>query len=191
MWFLLSGFLRVGNDIVFSSVKYNTNGFYITLYNPSPMYQKHFCHWLNEALTFLVTSHLCAHDTLSDPVNACLVRKCSLLIIAYAGPVVIQCLELRPQRTLECHCGIIGGSQSVSSVPGGLPVVFQCVPVMQVTAGLPLGHHGVLAPTSVVPVASRCTCGPSGIPVCSIMQMSYWLPLEYQWVIAPASVVQW
>ena len=49
----------------------------------------------------------------------------------------------------------------------GFPVVFQCVPIMQINTGSPLGHHWVLASTSVVPVASQCTCGSSGLPVCS------------------------
>ena len=49
----------------------------------------------------------------------------------------------------------------------GVPVVFQCVPIMQITTGLPLGHHWVLASASVVPVASQCTRGSSGLPVCS------------------------
>ena len=47
------------------------------------------------------------------------------------------------------------------------PVVFQCVPIMQINTGLPLEHHWVQASASVVPVASQCTCGSSGLPVCS------------------------
>ena len=49
----------------------------------------------------------------------------------------------------------------------GFPVVFQCVPSMQINTGSPLGHHWVLASASVVPVASQCTFGSSGLPVCS------------------------
>ena len=49
----------------------------------------------------------------------------------------------------------------------GFPVVFQCVPIMQINTGSPLGHHWVLASASVVPVASQCNCGSSGLPVCS------------------------
>ena len=49
----------------------------------------------------------------------------------------------------------------------GFPVVFQCVPIMLINTGSPLGHHWVLASASVVPVASQCTCGSSGLPVCS------------------------
>ena len=79
------------------------------------------------------------------------------------------CLELRPQCTLECHW------RTASVLPvvfqwcsSGFPVVFQCVPIiMQINTGSPLGHHWVLASASVVPVASQCTCGSSGLPVCS------------------------
>ena len=49
----------------------------------------------------------------------------------------------------------------------GFPVVFQCVPIMQINTGSPLGHHWVQASASVVPVASQCTCGSSGLSVCS------------------------
>ena len=78
------------------------------------------------------------------------------------------CLELRPQCTLECHW------RNASVLPvvfqwssSGFPVVFQCVPIMQINTGSPLGHHWVLASASVVPMASQCTCGSSGLPVCS------------------------
>ena len=43
---------------------------------------------------------------------------------------------------------------------------------MQINTGLPLEHHWVLASASVVPVASQCTCGSSGLPVWSIQ----WYP---------------
>ena len=49
----------------------------------------------------------------------------------------------------------------------GFPVVFQCVPIKQINTGSPLGHHWALTSASVVPVASQCTCGSSGLPVCS------------------------
>ena len=52
------------------------------------------------------------------------------------------------------------------------PVVFQCVPIMQINTGLPLQNHWVLASASVVPVASQCTCGSSGLPVWSVQ----WYP---------------
>ena len=51
-------------------------------------------------------------------------------------------------------------------------VVFQCVPIMQINTGSPLEHHWVLASGSVVPVASQCTCGSSGLPVWSVQ----WYP---------------
>ena len=94
----------------------------------------------------------------------------------YPEPVVFQwqssgnpvCLELRPQCTLECHW------RNASVLPvvvqwfsSGFPVVFQCVPIMQINTGSPLGHRWVQASASVVPVASQCTCGSSGLPVCS------------------------
>ena len=48
------------------------------------------------------------------------------------------------------------------------PVVFQCVPIMQINTGSPLEHHWALASASVVPVAFQCTCGSSGLPVWSV-----------------------
>ena len=102
----------------------------------------------------------------------------------YPEPVVFQwqssgnpvCLELRPQCTLECHWK----KMLVASVLpvffkwsfGGFPVVFQCVPIMQINTGSPLEHHWVLASVSMVPVASQCTCGSSGLPVWSVQ----WYP---------------
>ena len=65
------------------------------------------------------------------------------------------------------------------------PVVFQCVPIMQINTGSPLRHHWVLASASVVPMTSQCTCG-SSVP---IMQINTWLPLEHHWVLASARVV--
>ena len=52
------------------------------------------------------------------------------------------------------------------------PVVFQCVPIMQINTGSPLEHNWVLASASVVPVVSQCTCGSSGLPVRSVQ----WYP---------------
>ena len=40
---------------------------------------------------------------------------------------------------------------------------------MQINTGSPLEHHWVLASASVVPVASQCTCGSSGLPVWSVL----------------------
>ena len=50
----------------------------------------------------------------------------------------------------------------------GLPGAFQCVPIMQINTVLALRHQWILALASVVPLAPQCTCGPSGLPVCSI-----------------------
>ena len=101
-------------------------------------------------------------------------RCCSGICLARASglPVAIQWQSsvpwIRPQCTLECHW------KNASVLPvvfqwssSGFPVVFQCVPIMQINTGLPLGHHWVLASASVVPVASQCTCDSSGLPVCS------------------------
>ena len=52
------------------------------------------------------------------------------------------------------------------------PVVFQCVHIIQINTGSSLEHHWVLASASVVPVASQCTCGSSGLPVWSVQ----WYP---------------
>ena len=43
---------------------------------------------------------------------------------------------------------------------------------MQINTGSPLEHNWVLASASVAPVASQCTCGSSGLPVCSVQ----WYP---------------
>ena len=101
---------------------------------------------------------------------------CLICTYPYPEPVVFQwlssgnpvCLELRPQCTLECHW------RNASVLPvvfqwssSGFPVVFQCVPIMQINTGSPLEHHWALASASVVPVAFQCTCGSSGLPVCS------------------------
>ena len=107
----------------------------------------------------------------------------------YPEPVVFQwqsngnpvCLELRPQCTLECHWIKICCSQCASS---GLSVAFQCVPIMQINTGSPLVHHWALASVSVVPVASQCTCGSSGL-----MQINTGSPLKHHWVLASVSVV--
>ena len=108
------------------------------------------------------------------------------------------CLDLRPQCTLECHRRNASVLPVVFQLckltldchwdttgckhqpvwfqwhPSVLvaPVVFQCVPIMQINTGSPLEHHWVLASASVVPVASQCTCGSSGLPVRSVQ----WYP---------------
>ena len=88
------------------------------------------------------------------------------------NPVAIQCAwHLDP----SVHWNATGERILVASVlpvvfqwsSSGFPVVFQCVPIMQINTGSPLGHHWVLASASVVPVAFQCTCGSSGLPVCS------------------------
>ena len=84
-----------------------------------------------------------------------------------------MCLEFRPQCTVGCHWRKNHGwpvrFQWSSS---GLPVVFHCVPIMQINTGSRLGDHWVLASASVVPVASQCTCGSSGLPMWSVQ----WYP---------------
>ena len=102
----------------------------------------------------------------------------------YPEPVVFQwqssgnpvCLELKPQCTLESHW------RNASVLPvvfqwssSGFPVVFQCVPIMQINNGSPLGHHWVLASASVAPMASQCTCGSSGLPMCSNYANEHWI----------------
>ena len=57
----------------------------------------------------------------------------------------------------------------------GLSVVSQCVPIMQITTGLPLGHCWVLASASVVPVASQCTRSSSSLPVCYNYANGLWI----------------
>ena len=85
------------------------------------------------------------------------------------------CLELRPQCTLEelLEASVFPVCFQLSS--SGFPVVFQCVPIMQINTGSPLGRHWVLASASVVPVASQCTCGSSGFPVCSNYANEHWI----------------
>ena len=79
-------------------------------------------------------------------------------------PVAIQCpWNLDPsvqwnatrERNVGSQCVPLWFQWSSS----GFPVVFQCVPIMQINTGLPLEHHWVLASASVVPMAFQCTCG--------------------------------
>ena len=87
-------------------------------------------------------------------------------------PVAIQCAWF---LDLSVHWNTAGerivGSQCISNV---LPVVFfqWSSSVFQINTGLPLEHHWVLASASVVPVASQCTYGSSGLPVWSVQ----WYP---------------
>ena len=88
-------------------------------------------------------------------------------------PVAIQCAwNLDPSVHRYATGERIVGSQCAYS---GLPMVFQCVPIMQINNGSPLGHHWVLASASVVPMASQCTCGSSGLPVCSNYANLHWI----------------
>ena len=59
----------------------------------------------------------------------------------------------------------------------GLPVVFQCVSIMQINTWSPLGHHWVLVSASVVQVVFQCTCGSSGLPVCSNYANFHWIAI--------------
>ena len=105
-------------------------------------------------------------------------------------PVAIQCAWNLDPRV---YWNATGEKMLVASVlpvvfqwsSNGFPVVFQCVPIMQINTGLPLGHHWVLASASVIPVASQCTCGSSCLP---IMQINTESRLEHHWVLASASV---
>ena len=86
----------------------------------------------------------------------------------YSEPVVIQCKLVAIQCCWNLDPSVHGnatgerivGSQFVSSM---FPVVSQCVTIMQINTELSLGYHWVLASASVVPVASQCTCGSSGL----------------------------
>ena len=129
------------------------------------------------ALVPLHTQHIHTSDRINHlcDINVdlvLLIAECRAMRgdIPYPEPVVFQwqssgnpvCLALKPQCTLECHWRKNIGCQCASS---GFPVVFQCVPIMQINTGSPLGRHWVLASASVVPVAFQCTCGSSGLPV--------------------------
>ena len=125
---------------------------------------KFFVTWLLDVVV------LCSHS--STIVTSSRVKS----DLPYPEPVVFQwqssgnpvCLELRPQCTLECHWRNASVLPVVFQwVSNGFPVFFQCVPIMQINTGSPLGHYWVLSSASVVPVASQCTCGSNGLPVCS------------------------
>ena len=94
------------------------------------------------------------------------------------NPVAIQCAwNLDPSVHWNATGERIVGSQS-SGLPvvfQWFPVVFQCIPIMKINTGSPLGHQWVLASASVVPVASQCTCGSSGLPVCSNYANGHWI----------------
>ena len=81
-------------------------------------------------------------------------------------PVVFQCVPIMQVNTgspLGHHWVPVWFQWHPSVLVA--PVVFQCVSIMQIDTGSPLEHHWVLASASVVPVASQCTCGSSGLSV--------------------------
>ena len=82
-------------------------------------------------------------------VNDCMYVYVSLTLSQWSSSGNPVCLELRPQCTLKCHW--INASV--------LPVVFLCVPIMQINTGTPLG-------------ASISQCGSSSIPVYLWLQWS-------------------
>ena len=97
--------------------------------------------------------------------------------IPYPEPVVFQWQSSVPGTYTQVYTGMSREKELLvaSALPvvfqwlsSGLPVVFQCVSIMQINTGSPLEHHWVLASASVVSVASQCTCGSSGLPVWSV-----------------------
>ena len=103
------------------------------------------------------------------PLEKCLCASSGLPVAFQWSSLVFQLCKL----TLNRHWVTTGCKhqpvwfQWHPSVPVA-PVVFQCVPIMQIDTGSPLEHHWVLASASVDPVASQCTCGSSGLPVWSV-----------------------
>ena len=89
------------------------------------------------------------------------------------NPVAIQCAW---NLDTSVHWNATGEMPMCFQMSSsGLPVAFQwssSVPIMQINTGSPLGHHWVQASDSVVPMASQCTCGSSGLPVQSVQ----WYP---------------
>ena len=83
----------------------------------------------------------------------------------YPAPVVFQWQSSVPGTQTPVYTGMT--LEKCLCASSGFPVVFQCVPIMQINTGSPLEHHWVIASASVVPVASQCTCGSSCLPVCS------------------------
>ena len=90
------------------------------------------------------------------------------------NPVAIQCTwNLDSSVHWNATGERIVGIQCAAS---GLPVAFQwsssVFQLCKFKTGSPLGHHWVLPSASVVPVASQCTLGSSGLPVWSVQ----WYP---------------
>ena len=113
--------------------------------------------WRHHGIIFVVPSESWGTLTLSQWSSS-------------GNPVAIQCVwNLDPSVHWNATEEMPVCFQWSSS---GFPVDFQCVPIMQINTGSPLGHHWVQASASVVPVASQCTCGSSGLPVRS----AQWYP---------------
>ena len=88
----------------------------------------------------------------------------------YPEPVVFQWQSSVPGTKTPVYTGMpLEKCQCASS---GLPVAFQWSSSVFQLCKLKLEHHWVLASASVVPVASQCTCGSSGLPVRSVQ----WYP---------------
>ena len=109
---------------------------------------------------------------LSSAVNAYVWEKYKYVVVlshpltwASGLPVAIQCAwNLDPSVHWNTTGEMIVGSQCASR---GLPVAFQWSSSVFQLCKLTLDRHWVLASASVVPVASQCACGSSGLPVCS------------------------
>ena len=71
----------------------------------------------------------------------------------------------------------------------GFLVVFQCVPILKINTGSPLGYHWVLASASVFQWHPSVLVAPVVFQCVPIMQISTGSPLEHHWALAPASVV--
>ena len=124
----------------------------------------------DKSLGIYSANHKTPHRQMRDPLQSSVAAP---LPWASGLPVAIQCAwNLDP----SVHWNATGEIILVASVlpvvfqrsSSGFPMVFQCVPIMQINTGSPLGHHWVLASASVVPVASQCTWGSSGLPVWSV-----------------------
>ena len=109
--------------------------------------------------------------------------------VPYPEPVVIQWqssvhgIQTPLQTGMPLETELLVASAS--------PVVFQCVPIIQINTGLRLRHHWVLASGGVVPVASQCVCVSNGFPVFQLCKLTldcrwktigrYHQPVWFQW----------
>ena len=110
-----------------------------------------------------------------------------LLPWASGNSMAIQCTwNLDPSVHWNATGEKIVGSQCVSSV---VPVVFQCVLIMQINTGSSLDHHWVLESASVVQWHPGVLVAPVVFQCVPIMQINTGSPLEHHWVLASASVV--